>query len=386
MKTWICLALALLMTGACLVGCSEHLPDDLAGDLSYTSRINGSDHTRTICWDQYVLTESSDAIYDRNTGELQLGFCEDPECDGDCFLHQGSLTLIAVRDGRAYFVMVGKKTVYLAYRDMLTGEAHVLLNYSWEERVLNQPSFLDGEYLYYTRKILKDGGDPNAAEDYYAHLCRISKDGGEEEVLYAMRDNTETLLVVADGDMYTYYNSAIWRADVSSLVPRELCNMAKTGLGGLGDVCYLDGALYFYTNGEQSGMYVCTMDVESGEWRYLMDTPVHSYELTNDGIYFMLTEMWQINDPALYPPDSEEACFHSHYPTLYACDLDGGNVREIWSSENTAIDFSHNFTVVDQVLYGQLQEFDFENNAWGEHRFVEIHLDTGVIIPATVVK
>jgi hypothetical protein len=95
----------------------------------------------------------------------------------------------------------------------------------------------------------------------------------------------------------------------------------------------------------------------------------------------------QINDPILYPRDGEDAYIMSYAPTLYACDLDGSNVRAVWTEKTGCLDFAtSNFTVIDNALYGWIREFDFENNMWKDHYFAEIRFDTGEIIPATVVE
>jgi hypothetical protein len=43
------------------------------------------------------------------------------------------------------------------------------------------------------------------------------------------------------------------------------------------------------------------------------------------------------------------------------------------------------YTVVDQVLYGWVSFFDEEINGFGSRQFVEMHLDTGEILPAVVI-
>jgi hypothetical protein len=43
------------------------------------------------------------------------------------------------------------------------------------------------------------------------------------------------------------------------------------------------------------------------------------------------------------------------------------------------------YTVVDQVLYGWVSFFDEEINGLGSRQFVEMHLDTGEILPAVVI-
>lgn len=387
MKRLICIIfmLAICITG--MSGCAERLPDGGQPDTSYHSRLVGLGGHRVFCWDQYVVSEWDDGFYDRVTGEIRFGFCEDPACEQEsCPWRQTRIHVLTVEDGKLYFYAHGKRELYYGYRDMLTGEIAVLLTQNAEQRTPNQPTFLADGWLYYEIKLLREGGDPDNADDYLAHLCRIPKDGGKQEIVYEMRRNAEILLLVADGWMYTYLDSTIWKFDLTDMTCRELFAFEDSGLNsGLADFCYLDGRLYFYTV-KHDGDYLYTMNPDTGEIRCLLDIPLRSYTITNDAVYFSPKEVRQVSDPTRYTPEDEDTKFFSFSPTLFACDLDGGNVRDVWTDESGLIDFGQQYTVVDGVFYGWVNEFDLEKNASKARYFAEIHLATGEIIPATVVK
>ena len=385
MKRWSCVIFALAICISGMIACTEQMPDNPEGDFSYTSRLVGLSSQRVVCWNHYIVTDLSKAIYDRTSGEIRYGLCEDPECDGTCLLDQADVTYVAATQGRLYFTARGKRETHYGYRTLLTGEVKVLLTVDAEQRTPNQPTFLEDGWLYYEIKLLRDGGDPDNADDYLAHLCRIPEDGGKQEILYEMRQNAEILLLVADGSMYTYLNSIIWKFDLDTMERRELFTFEGTELGGIGEFSYLDGKLYFNTV-VGNDTYLCTMNPETGEWAYLLDVPVITYVITNDAIYFSPAETRQINDPVKYPTVEDGAKMYLFSPTLFACDLDGKNVRDIWTDESGLIDFCEQYIVVDDVFYGWLFEFDLEKNTTKERYFAEIHFDTGEIVPATVVK
>jgi hypothetical protein len=143
-------------------------------------------------------------------------------------LEKGKMTFVDVSNGRAYFnVIYGKEIIY-GYRDLISGDAKVLTTISFEEMLPNRPTYLDGEWLYYARKMLREGGNPDVAEDYTAHLCRIHKDGGKEEVVYRLRGDSETMLAIADGVMFSYFESKIWRVDMERGEPMMLHDMTSS--------------------------------------------------------------------------------------------------------------------------------------------------------------
>jgi hypothetical protein len=127
------------------------------------------------------------------------------------------------------------------------------------------------------------------------------------------------------------------------------------------------------------------MDAISGEWSYIVDVDVTKYWITNDAIYFSPYEHRLLSDPERYPEGSDEAHYADFSATLYACDLDGENVRAVFTDTSGVLGVGNNSTVVDDIYYGWIKHFDQKKNAWGEVYFAELHFDTGEIIPATVV-
>ena len=383
MKKQLCLMLALLMLVGALGGCTEKLPE-LSPTYSYTPRLQGVTAYRATAWDNYIVTRMKTAIYDRTTGEIKYGLCEDPECDGTCPVEDG-VRITGFSGTRIYFNTLSKEPYY-GYCDILTGEVVCLLKITFDEMLPMRPMFVDGDWVYITRKHLKEGGNPENSDDYVKHLSRIPKDGGREELVYAMRGNAETLILVHEGIMYSWYQSKIWRTDLETWEPKIVHDFEASELDNMGDCWYLDGNLYFNTIVNDRDKFIVRMDAQTGEWHYVVDIPVVTYYITNEAVYFSPVEERQVSDPTRYPPGSNDAKSVIYSATLYACDLDGSNVRAVWTDKSGVLDFTSYYTVVDGIYYGWLAEFDIDKNSWGELYFAEIHLDTGDIIPATVVE
>jgi hypothetical protein len=228
--------------------------------------------------------------------------------------------------------------------------------------------FVDGGWVYLARKQLIKDGESGKAADYVAHLSRIPEDGGKEEIIYRMRDDSETLALIADGYMYTYYQSKLWRTDLESWEQVVLLDIEQSKFDKIGELCSLDGYLYFVEN-SGGAKKLLRMDPISAAWAYVVSAPMASYAITNDAVYYVPYEERQINDAAIYPADSKEAEFTTFSASMYACDHDGGNVRRIWTDESGEMAFASPFTVVDDVYYGRVTVFDIEKNMWDGSRY-----------------
>ena len=239
-----------------------------------------------------------------------------------------------------------------------------------------------------------EGGNPDDPNDYQLYIYRMDADGSNNEMVYKMRDNTEFLWFVDNGILYTQWQMKLYQIDLATTECREFFDIWKEGFTGVSEAQYIDGKFYFSycaqdwwiaaPNGQTlPSMKIVCVDVESGEWKYLLDVGVATYCITNDKIYFVPFEITQWNDPSVYAPNGENAKYSSSAPRLYMCDLNGESIRLVWEEEKKTI-LLQEYTVVDQVLYGWVSFFDEEKNQNDPRQFVEIKLETGDIIPATV--
>jgi hypothetical protein len=379
------------------VSCTDQL-SETTPTYDYESRVYGSTWGAAMCWNRFVVSGWDNKIYDRATGEV-YNFCEEPECDGTCLLERSSCEISQLRDGVLYFSAYefGTGDTYYCSRDMLTGETTVYFSVPRNELDSFGAMFTCGDWIYYTQRKLMEGGNSSNPNDYQPCLFRFPVSGGNSEVYYPMRGNSEILWLIADGFMITTYQGGIWYTDLETLTPKLIITMDQMGLPGLAQIQCVNNRLYFITNPEgnliaaPNGLPVnqprlVTVDIETGEWKFLVEVPVVTYHITNEAVYFSPVEIRQMNDPEIYPPVSAEAKFFAASATLYACDLDGSNIREVWTDDSNSFDFVEYYTVVDNIFYGILFKFDQNQNKFGDYYYAEIHFDTGEIIPATIIE
>ncbi|MBQ7338053.1 MAG: hypothetical protein IJW40_06320 [Clostridia bacterium] len=392
-----CILIFLLVLFLCMLSsCAERIPENLSFEV-LESRVIGMPTYASVCWGNYVINKWNDATYDRITGELVYGLCENLECNQSCIFHKGSMQPKAIKNSIFYFVFEGRvaQKRYYCAKNLLTGEIEVLFEVGYDNITPNNAMFVEDEYVYYTRKYLKDGGNPDLPNDYHSFVCRVSLEGGNSEKVYELRGNSETLRVLTGGMMLTTWEGSFYRIDTTTWEQTKLLSLEEAGFLGVSELQYLDGMLYFQVKPENSliaapngqptqQLRLIIMNTKTGEWRYLVDVPVLTYRLCDDAVYYSPVEFRQVNDPEIYAPtDPEGAKYLLGSSTLYACDHDGGNVRAVYTDETHTLDFINHYTVLDGVLYGWIFEFDFKANKFGQPFFAEIHFDTGEIIRPT---
>ncbi len=386
----VCRLLVGFLCAAGLIGCAEKLPDRLGE--SYQSRTHQA-------WSIMIPGEIDrvddtlvlfNGYYDMLTGELVRGYCEDPECDGDCYLESGYCTMHSLVGDRVYFMVFAPRedTVYYCRRELASGEISVLFTLPEEEQGAFDTACVDGEYYYYPRMMLREGGNPDNLNDYESYICRYDMERDVHETLYQCRGEMEVLYYVIDGVLYTSYNGGFWRTELATMEQTLLVDHDALGYrSGFVAVRYLDGYFYDLAVLPEGGRQLVRFDAVSGEQNVLLDEQVDSYALTNQGIYFFpQVPMRPIGKPI--SGEGEDAEYeYIGGSTIYACDHDGSNVRPIWTDESGLIDLNNvAYTVFDNVYYGDIRIFDVEANAFGEHFFAEIHFETGEVIPAIEVE
>lgn len=395
------LVIAIILLVFSLLGCSPQAPESLQ-ESAYISRVQGWQYGKADCHYPYVFTEWGEGgtQYDMCNGELVTNYCEDPECDGKCFLERGDAKLNQIEQNRLYFTQyeafVGD--IHYCYRDLLTGEVKVMVTLTRQESSGFDLASIDQGNLYYMQLLLKNGGDPDNAADYELYICRVNCEGGPREVVYSCRSKAEHLLNVVDNRIYTIYEGGLYRTDLETKEQKLLFSATDHGFSpGFGNLQYIDGKLYTMVNRAGGGVSVLNgkkiapdrrvimIDAETGEWKDVLNTTIVTYCITNDAIYFSPLEPHQVSDPEIYTIDDAETKYLLASKTLYACDLNGENAHPVWTDESGLLNYVECYTVVNDILYGWIFSFIPEENAYEKHYFAEIHFDTGEIIPAIVV-
>ena len=330
--------------------------------------------------------------YNLNTNLLSPS-CVDPECQGTCLLEAAINKVTQAVDEKMFFSALDVKTltVRYGYQDLVTRDIKVLVTLSQLEDNNSFNSFVWNGYMYYSCKLLREGGDSKKPDDYRPHICRISVNGGDEEVVFESNGRLEMvvadkILTTADGNLNSY--------DIETGEKRTLINLDEIGYKTFrGKNSYLDGKLYFLCgdgsycvnqyNGKIYGYtYLLSVDIHTGEVKRVVEDPVISFALTNEAIYYAPFELRYMYVPENYEENPKGVVIFLASPTLYACDLNGENTKAVYTNET--MDYIEAFTVIDNKLYGWLYEFDDANHAFKDSYFGCIDLETKEIIPADV--
>ena len=379
----------------CLVGCTLQPANKENVNLQYENHVRG--------WPMWVAYRDGNTVYgkggthyDISTGILGLDFCEDVECEGNCYLEM-LVTPSQLYDGCLYFSAMHPDThgTMYCYRDNVTGEIEHLLTLGNAEDVQDQ-FFVDEDWVYYNHLAPRTGGDPERQEDYVIWVSRMPAKGGTSEAVYEAGDRAELMVMVADGYLYTTREGTLYRTNLTTMEQTALFNSDDNGfVTNYGGFQYLDGRLYFCVNVPGTGIslpnnagivtqpYIVVLDVHSGEWRLLVDVPIVSYVITNDAVYYTPVDIHQISDPERFAPEDAQTRYLAGSATLYACNLDGTNSHPVYTDESGLLEYIGSYyTVVDHVYYGRIYEFDQKANDFTKYYFAEIHFDTGEMIVA----
>ncbi len=383
MRLFCALLSMLLGVMGALVGCGERLPDFQRNtENDYESRVMGFCINTVDAYHDFVVDEDG-CLYDAFSGELLGDFCEDVECDGNCYLEAGVTSVNQICDGRVYFTQYAAmlNSYLYGYRELLSGEVEILVTLSRDESAIETDAWIENGYMYYMRKQLREGGDANLAADYVECVCRVPLTGGESEMVYKASSPTESLQLVAENCLYTIDLGTIYQNDLATGERRALYNSTEHGFRAqFGGLQYVDGYLYMPAlPNDRAVMLIASLNVEDGSWRLITEEPIAVYAITNDALYFVVRQSHPVSAQGR-EPQMNNVCA----PTIYACDHDGSNLRPVWTDESGLYDFIYGFTVVDDIFYGNVSKFDVKSNTWSAPFFAEIHFKTGEILSAMV--
>ena len=386
----ILLALTLLL----LPSCTEE-PD--TGVTVHTSCVNT---LRVAEYGDYIysLTNGKLCRYNRKNGEIR-SFCTDPDCSYEC-MFVAPMEFTQAVDGRLYFYSsnIIKRENTLAYIDLVTEEVTALRTFPrYGTSVMSWPIVENG-WVYYMAQQLREGGKAENPDDYEFCVFRMPMDGGKSEfVCTFINDVSERLYAVVDGKVIIKSNADFYSIHPATgerkalFVPEEYGYFNHTE-----DIKYLDGYLYCRVSSEEihplseyypethRKQYLLKIDVRTGETKQLVDVPVHSYTLTEDTIYYTEQTVRVIYAPEDYKEHPEKVVVTGSYETLYACDLNGENRREVLTDPYLDLDVGSH-CIIDNCMYGTIYQYDET-----EHKMVnfygKVDLKTGEVTPATEVK
>ena len=330
-------------------------------------------------------------IYRCNTVTCEIeSACLDPECEGKCPLHGGMSTLGAIEDGKLFFYSYEAFThnIHFAYQDLISGEVTILKTLSQNE-FAGDVNFVNNGYFYYYAGILREGGDEKNPDDYEARLCRIPTSGGDQEILDAPGGSAkmivdEKLIIVNDG--ITVY-------DLESGLEKKLWSCKGNGYYYIDQLTYLGGKLYFlayvtdteaekmeseYKGSYPKNSFLVSVDINSGEWKKVIEEEVFAFTVTDDRIYYSPFKLRHLYVPENYQNNANDVVVSMIDSTLYSCNHDGGDIKAVFNNE--IISSYYDFTVIDGRLHGMMSLYDESKHDTTRLLFCSVDLATGEVL------
>lgn len=389
----IFLALTLLLLPAC-----AELPD---ADTDSKEKIHTSQvvSRKLAEYGDYIyLVEDRLLRYNRKTGELRP-FCTDPKCNHSCVFCAMPIEVTQVTNGRLYFngLMVRTFENIHAYIDLVTEEATVLLRFPLKERTELSRPVLDNGWLYYTAQRLRKGGEAANPDDYEPYVGRIPMDGGDSEFVCLIEDSVgEWIYAVVDGNVITLYQNIFYINTPENGERKVLFDPEDHEFFRFIDkINYLDGYIYCLVHTDEhfkseyypdrlGKCYLVKINARTGEMKQLVNEPVYGLTITDDTIYYTEQTIRTIYAPEDYEKHPENVVVTGSYETIYACDLDGNNRREIYTNPNLDVNYFNR--IIDNCLYGWIYEYDETAHKMSERFFGKVDFSTGEVTAATRVK
>ena len=385
----ICLTIMLFCT---MISCQETPPlsNETSSEPNDTTHSSNVIRTDLIEYGPYIFVDGKYIRqYNLNTNLLAPS-CQDPECEGTCPLETVYNEVIRVVDDKMFFYSWQEYThiTRYGYQDLVSGDIKVLVTLSDLEDAYFTTASVWNDYMYYSRKHLREGGDAENPDDYISHVCRVSVDSGEEEILYA---GHERVIMVAEDKVITTVNDNMYSYDLTTRTKQLLFNLKDIGYLYFGGAYnFLNGKLYFicvddeyiiseYTERYFNCRFLLSVDIHTGEVERAVEEPVISYALTDNTIYYFPFELRHLYVPE---DDPRGAVVYLASATLYACDISGENQRAVYTNE--ILDYADYFTVAGNKVFANFREFDQENHAFTEGYWGYFDIDTKEIIPAKV--
>ena len=281
--------------------------------------------------------------------------------------------------------------VFIGYQDILSGEVTLLKTMDSDLISLGSDYIcVEGEYVYYEATTLKEGGDKKNPNDYERSICRISLDGKKDEVFIKCAEN-EGMAIVCDGKIIMGSDGELYSMDIETKEKNFLfdCEEYDT-LNTMGNIRYVNGKIYFtalskysyvseITGGEWPQEILFSVDINTGEVKKVLEEPVVNFCVTDDAVYYVPFKYRILYMPEDYENNKDDLRTWKMDYTVYACDLDGKNVRAVYS--NDKISCSRWMAVIGGVLYSYISDYDEEEHTYSSKlSFGAIDLETGKAI------
>jgi len=326
--------------------------------------------------------------YNINTKRLSSA-CMDVSCDGDCLSEQNITCVNQIYDGKVFLsaVVPGKFNMF-GYQDIISGDTVILKKFDGLESTTTIALFVWEDDVYYTQKILKDGGDETNPDDYISCICRVPIDGGEVEEVY--ESEGKSLCFVQDNLLIINRDNVFYSVNMDTWEEKVLFDIQEYGfLYWDSNMIYVNGKIYllcrrandyFYSEyrGNIIKNYLMSFNIHSGEVVQLSEEPVINFTVDETGIYYLPQVLRHMYVPEDYKGEPNTVVVYLAEENLHFMNFDGSGDKIVYTDPN--IDLSDLGVIVDGVVYGWFADYYEDEHYFGDIYFGGVNLKTGEII------
>lgn len=318
--------------------------------------------------------------YDTETGELRV-LIESGKVEG--YIDHYEYMVDQVYKGKLFYHYFSdyNQVMNFSYYNLLNGETRFIGSVKCAhkyEKVIIYEGYI---YCVYCT-------DDNRESDVL-RISRFNIDNGDEQILYESASKDEFLVAVTDRKIITRqehdnlfsYNignmkkSLLWSAEsngyknlfTGSIIENKLYFTATTGVYSVKP----EPDSYWIFADRNPNKYLLCLDINTGKFERVLDIQISTYCLTENAIYYSPMAVRGLAEKNTYKASIEEVSFTDE--TLFACDLDGRNIREIYTNKDT---FFGNIKILNGKVYCNLGLFNYENESFDFYEYTEIDLST----------
>lgn len=367
-KKLTALTAAFLMVLSFLAACGERRPDGIH-ETQVIRQLSVQEYGPYVFYSRGAVIR-----YNRTTNEVSRPG-DDPECDGAELLNGTVTELNQIYEGKlifSCFTAFSHDFRYVSY-DVVSGKTKVIASLGEAETAASHTAAVFDGYLYYARKLLKEGGDRTKLSDYETYFCRTSLSGGSEERI--LRADGAALFAVTPGRLVTIKDGKLLSADLNTKEETILMDFDEYGFSGpAGKSSALGNSVFFLCKGVNNDQVIVRADAAAGTAEVIVNEPVFSFCLTDGGIFYLPKVT---RDGKMKDDNGEEITVPAEVPgnELRFCEIGGSGCRV--AAKLGQVNARGDFTVIDGKLIGLLGAYDPEDALSVTAFFGTIDLKTG---------
>ncbi|MBQ1196009.1 MAG: hypothetical protein IIX44_07180 [Clostridia bacterium] len=330
-----------------------------------------------------IFFSENGKIYKYDTENRQLKILVESEIIESYVNYYYNYSVDQVYKGKLFYHYYSDyaRVMNFAYYNLLNGE----------NRLINSVKCnLRGEVVIYDGYVYCVYCADNEEGYEVLRISRFNIESGDEQILYESRSRDEFLVAVIDGKIITrqeYDN--LFSYNIVNMKKSLLWNAKNNGYDGFFFFSNIGNKLYFLAPTDEYTVttdpenffafsalipdhYLLYLDINTGEFRRVLDIPISTYCLTENAIYYSPMAVRSVNGKKPYNTPSDEISYT--HETLFSCDLDGQNICEVYTNKDTY--YSNNYKILNGKVFCQLGLFNHSNQSFDYFDYVEIDLST----------